>query len=261
MQHTELKSLQMTPRSPVRLGPQDTVGYVGGDLPAIILHHKGRRYRLALGQVLPTNGHEVAVENVGLRTAEIQLVTGAPVNMTASPSAMDPASFQNLNCSYHYSMVKNGPPEDKHINIVKPMPRAMRFHMATDMSKGDVIVHLWRNVTGDEVQAEWDRLSADREANLLTPLPGPDNRFNHTRRGASTDIETLHTDDFTQAEWSDIKWAFDATPYVFLRDNGSMLIWPGTAIAIISEGSAEEIQYNATLTEVFIPDDDGYSVV
>ena len=89
----KFRTHNLSPDLPARFGAgeAETVGYVSGDLPYVLLHVRGQVLKLWRGQSVPVSGNSYALENVFARTGEVAIAVNIPVSLAAEQGKVDAA--------------------------------------------------------------------------------------------------------------------------------------------------------------------------
>jgi len=97
-----IKEIDLAPKHPVLSQFAETIAYLGGDLPTIVIHVHGRKFELLAGQCIPVYGKQFSIENQYNRSARVQVVFNAPVNTTATGPTDAQKEFVTYRNSYFF---------------------------------------------------------------------------------------------------------------------------------------------------------------
>lgn len=119
---TALKEIHLTPKSPSPQQFADTVGYLGGDLPSVVVHIHGRKFQIKAGQAIPVYGKSFMLENPYSRGGRVQIVFNGPVNTSVSAADLSQVEYVTYRNSYE---IKNNP--EKNSRGVAFLPQKNRY--------------------------------------------------------------------------------------------------------------------------------------
>lgn len=78
--------VNLSPKSPVGVTECDSVAYIGGDLPTLVVMVSGKVHNLVRGQCIPTKGKQVALFNPYSRRGKAEVIYNTePTAMAAPP--------------------------------------------------------------------------------------------------------------------------------------------------------------------------------
>lgn len=84
----DVRKITLSPRNPMTLHRCQTIGYLHGDIPSIIVEVGGDPFVVRMGQCIPTGGREVAIMNPFSRTASAQ------ISFNAAPQSLSSANIE-----------------------------------------------------------------------------------------------------------------------------------------------------------------------
>ncbi len=237
----QIKPVNLTPNNPLQLTVGETLAYVSGELPFVVVHIAGQRVRLEYGACIPIHGEQVRIENPFSATARVNLGMNYPVS---SVQPLPLTAPQNQRVTYNAAIrVANVTPEH------------------TDRKKGMILM--------PKEGAFWVDLSFPMHGAFVLRLPFADLEYENDKPANMLDLDLGFTafdgstpddlaayfgsyTDLERAEW------FAAADYSASQSrlvaryvqSFSGMIEAGSALMVYDPDQGDSFEMNGTVTDL-----------